>query len=43
MTALAMDVDFLAEVDGTMERLQLLAGGAAAIRSHGIRQLEAAL
>jgi putative phage-type endonuclease len=38
-----MVVDFLVEVDTTIERLQLVAGGAGVIGTHAMRQLEAAL
>jgi hypothetical protein len=39
----AMVVEFLAEVDATIERLRLLAGGADVIRTKAMRQLRAAL
>jgi len=39
----AMVVDFLAEVDATIERLRLMAGDADVIRTHAMRQLEVAL
>ena len=35
--------EFLLEVDSTIERLRLVAGGAEVIRAHTMRQLEAAL
>jgi len=35
--------EFLAEVDATIERLRLVAGGVEVIRAHATRQLEAAL
>ena len=38
----AMVQDFLADVDATVERLRLVAGGAEVIRAHAMRQLEAA-
>jgi putative phage-type endonuclease len=37
-----MVVEFLAEVDATIKRLRLVAGGAEVIRAHAMRQLEAA-
>jgi len=39
----AMVQEFLADVDATIERLRLVAGGAEVIRAHTMRQLEAAL
>jgi putative phage-type endonuclease len=39
----AMVVEFLAEVDATIEQLRLVASGTDVIRTHAMRQLEAAL
>jgi len=39
----AMVEEFLAEVDATLQRLQIVAGGPAALRAHAMRQLEVSL
>jgi len=35
--------EFLAEVDATLQRLQIVAGGPAALRAHAKRQLKISL